>query len=58
MMQGYRKLSFALASVASASILAWFGKIDAGVYSTVMVTAIGGYLASNVWAKVQAGKQG
>jgi hypothetical protein len=31
--------------------LCWFDKIDAGVYSAVMIATVGVYVAGNVWQK-------
>ena len=51
---GYRKFFIALASVLSASVLAAFQLISDGVYSTVMLAVVGGFLASNVAQKAVA----
>jgi hypothetical protein len=48
---GGRKFIVALASIASASLLVWLGRIDAGVYSVVMVATAGAYMAANVTQK-------
>lgn len=45
---GGRKFSLAILSLVSASVLVWFGKIDAGIYSVVVVTLLGAYTAGNV----------
>ena len=50
-MIGNRKLLVAFFAMASASALCWFGKIDPGVYATVMVATGGAYIAGNVLAK-------
>lgn len=47
-----RKFILAMTAAISATALAWFGKIDAGVYSVVMVADIGAYLTANVAQKV------
>jgi hypothetical protein len=46
---GGRKFSLAFASLISASILTWFGKIDPGVYSAVVIATVGVYITGNVW---------
>lgn len=48
---GGRKFIVTLASIASATSLAWFHHIEAGVYSVVMVSTIGAYIAGNVGQK-------
>jgi hypothetical protein len=47
MLEGKRKLTACLVAVISATGLVWFGKIGDGVYSTVMLAAVCGYLAAN-----------
>ena len=47
-----RKFILAMTAAVSASILVWFAKIDAGVYSAVMIATIGAYLAANVAQRV------
>jgi len=49
---GYRKFFIALTSVLSASLLVAMQCISDGVYSTVMLAVVGGYLAANVTQKV------
>lgn len=49
-----RKFILAMTAAVSASVLVWFGKIDAGVYSSVMIADIGAYLTANVAQKVMA----
>jgi hypothetical protein len=53
-MIGGRKFIVALASITSASLLVWLGRIDAGVYSVVMVATAGAYMAANVTQKATA----
>lgn len=50
-MIGHRKLLVSFFAMASASVLCWFGKIDPGVYSAVMIATGGAYIAGNVLAK-------
>lgn len=49
-----RKFILSMFAVASASVLVYTGKISDGVYSTVVVATIGGYLTANVWQKKDA----
>lgn len=51
---GYRKLIVTMASIASASVLVALGHIGDGVYSTVMLATVGGFLAANVTQKAVA----
>jgi hypothetical protein len=46
-----RKFLVALLALASASVLCWFKRIDAGVYATVVVGTVGAYLTANVAQK-------
>lgn len=48
-----RKFALALLAVQSCSALVWFGKIDAGVYSAVMIAVVAAYLAANVTQKIK-----
>lgn len=43
-----RKFIVAMAAIASASWLVYTGHIADGVYSAVVIAAVGGYLAANV----------
>lgn len=49
-----RKFILAMLTLLSASLLVYFGKIDGGVYATVVVAAVGAYLAANVTQKATA----
>lgn len=49
-----RKFVVAMAAIASASWLVYTGHIADGVYSAVVIAAVGGYLASNVTQKATA----
>jgi len=46
-----RKFIVALLSLASCSILCWYGRIESGVFATVVVATVGAYLTSNVLQK-------
>lgn len=46
-----RKFLLAMASVLSCSLLVWFGKINDGVYSAVMLATLAAYLSANVMQK-------
>lgn len=49
-----RKFVVAMAAIASASWLVYAGHIADGVYSAVVIAAVGGYLAANVTQKATA----
>lgn len=49
-----RKFLLALATVASATWLVAAGHIADGVYSAVVIAAVGGYLAANVTQRATA----
>lgn len=49
-----RKFLLALATVASATWLVASGHIADGVYSAVVIAAVGGYLTANVTQKATA----
>ena len=49
-----RKFIVAMAAIASASWLVYTGHIADGVYSAVVIAAVGGYLAANVTPKATA----
>ena len=48
-----RKFILAMLSLLSASLLTWFGKIDAGVYSAVVIATVGAYLTANVFQRTK-----
>ena len=50
-MLGYRKFIVVLAALLAASVLMWFEKISDGVYSTIVVACVGGFLTANVFQK-------
>ena len=54
-MQGYRKFAVAVLAILCASALCWFGKIADGVYSTIIVATVSGFLAANVAQKKVTG---
>ena len=45
---GGRKFSLSLVSIIFTTVLCWFGKIEAGIFSVVVVAAIGAYTTGNV----------
>lgn len=49
-----RKFVVAMSAIASASWLVYSGHIADGVYSAVVIAAVGGYLAANVTQKATA----
>lgn len=46
-----KKFALSCLSVLSCSVALGFGWIESGVYSTVMIATVGGYLAANVAQK-------
>jgi hypothetical protein len=56
-LEGNRKLLACALAILSASALVALGKISDGVYSTVMLCAVGGYLAANVTQAMSLGKK-
>ena len=44
-----RKFILAVLALASSSALVWFGRIDGGVYSAVVIASVGAYMTAN-WA--------
>ena len=46
-----RKFILAVLSLVSSSALVWFGRIDGGVYSAVVIASVGAYIAGNVAQK-------
>lgn len=53
---GGRKYILSVLSLLSASLLVYFGKIDSGVYSTVMVATVAAYITGNVYQKTNITK--
>ena len=51
-----RKFVVAMSAIASASWLVYSGHIADGVYSAVVIAAVGGYLAANVTQKATTGE--
>ena len=45
---GGRKFVIAFLAVMINFILTWFGKIDPGIYSVVMVSTVSGFIVGNV----------
>jgi len=52
-MQNFKSRKFIVAALSLVvnAALAWFGKIDPGVYATVTVATVGAYLTANVAQK-------
>lgn len=48
---GGRKFTLSILTLLSVSILVWFGKIDAGVYSAVVIATVGAYITGNIFEK-------
>lgn len=52
---GWRKFIATLLSLASATALMWAGKIEDGIYSTVVLGTVGVFIAGNVMQKFREG---
>jgi len=50
---GSRKFLMACAALLSSTVLCWYGRIADGVYSAVVISVCGAYLAANVVQKGQ-----
>ena len=46
-----RKFILAILALISSSALVWFGRIDGGVYSAVVIASVGAYITGNVAQK-------
>lgn len=46
-----RKFLLSLLTLVTASVLVWFGKIDPGVYSAVVIATVAAYITGNVAQK-------
>ena len=46
-----RKFILSMVVVISINLLCWYGRIDAGVYATIMVATVGAYITGNVTQK-------
>lgn len=53
---GGRKFALAILALLSASVLAWFGKINPDAYAYVVIALAGAYTAGNVAQKAIAPK--
>jgi len=51
---GGRRFLLTLGCGITTAILCWFGKIDGGVYATVIIATVGAYIAGNT---IQKSKQ-
>jgi hypothetical protein len=51
---GGRKFSLSLVSIIFTTVLCWFGKIEPGIFSVVVVSAIGAYTAGNVIQNIKS----
>lgn len=54
---GGRKFVATILSLLSAHSLVWFGKIEPGVYSAVVIATVAAYIAGNVTQKATAKPQ-
>lgn len=48
---GGRKFLMTLGCGVATTLLVWFGKIDGGVYATVIIATVGAYIAGNTAQK-------
>jgi hypothetical protein len=48
-----RKLAVAMVGLFTASLLTWFGRIDAVAWSTAFVVSVGGYMGTQAWEDVK-----
>ena len=51
---GGRKFSLSLLSIIFTTGLCWFGKIEPGIFSVVVVAAIGAYTTGNVIQNIKS----
>lgn len=51
-----RKFLLALATLAAASVLLWFGHIEALVWRDVVIATVGAYITANVTQRVMTGR--
>lgn len=51
---GGRRFLLTCACWASTTALTWYGKVDAGVYATVIIAVLGTYVAGNTVQKLKA----
>jgi hypothetical protein len=51
-----RKFILATLSLLAASVLVWYGRISDGVFSSVVIAAVGAYMAANVGQKAVEGR--
>lgn len=53
---GGRKFILSMTVVILTSLLTWFGKLEPGIFATVIVAVVGAYVAGNVIQNIQAPK--
>lgn len=51
---GGRKFTLSLVSIIFTTALCWFGKIEPGIFSVVVVAAIGAYTTGNVIQNIKS----
>jgi uncharacterized membrane protein YeaQ/YmgE (transglycosylase-associated protein family) len=52
-----RKFLLTVGCGAVTSLLTWFGKIDGGIYSVVILGTVGAYIGGNVMQKAKEAKE-
>lgn len=52
---GGRKFIATIGCGFATTLLTWYAKIDAGTYSLVIISTVGGFITGNVWQKKRAG---
>jgi len=50
---GGRRFLLTLGCGIATTILSWYGKIDGGVYATVIIATVGAYIAGNTYQKAK-----
>lgn len=53
---GGRRFLLSLGTLLMTGVLTWFGKIDAGAYSTVVLAVVGAYIAGNTYQKTRTSR--
>ncbi len=54
---GGRRFLLTVGCGAVTSLLCWFGKIDGGVYATVIIATVGAYITGNIVSEIKGVKE-